>query len=92
MKYFFEIFSLTLESFVCYTAQNMGYKGRKINKIKGAAPIIEYAVLLSIIIAALITISAYLRRAVSSKWRQVGDTFGFGRQYEPSVTRIMKIP
>ncbi len=42
---------------------------------------IEYAVMIAIIIAALIGISIYIKRGLSGKWREVGDTFGFGRQY-----------
>ena len=64
---------------------------KKINRIKGAAPVIEYIVLVVVIIAALASMSEYIRRAVSGKWREVGDVFGFGRQYEPGRTIIEKI-
>ena len=49
---------------------------------------IEYAVLTAIVVAALIAMSGYTKRALSGKWRLVGDTFGYGRQYEPSVTVV----
>lgn len=48
---------------------------------------IEYAVLLAIIVAALVGMSVYLKRALSGKWRDVGDAFGYGRQYEPKITQ-----
>jgi len=37
-------------------------------------------------VAALISMAVYTKRALSGKWRGVGDTFGHGRQYEPGVT------
>lgn len=43
---------------------------------------IEYAVFIAIIVAALIGMSVYIKRALGGKWRQAADTFGFGRQYE----------
>ena len=49
---------------------------------------LEYAVLLTVIVAALFAAQVALRRAVSSKWRQAADAFGDGRQYEPGVTTI----
>ncbi len=48
---------------------------------------IEYAVLTAIVVAAVIGMSVYTKRALSGKWREVGDVFGQGRQYEPGVTR-----
>lgn len=44
---------------------------------------IEYAILIAITVAALIGVSVYLKRSLCGKWRDVGDTFGYGRQYEP---------
>jgi Flp pilus assembly pilin Flp len=49
---------------------------------------VEYAVLVAIVVAALISMAVYTKRALSGKWRGVGDTFGHGRQYEPGVTVI----
>jgi Flp pilus assembly pilin Flp len=64
---------------------------KKLNRIRGAAPVIEYIVLVVVIIAALASMSEYIRRAVSGRWREVGDVFGFGRQYEPGRTIIERI-
>jgi hypothetical protein len=44
-------------------------------------------VLIAVMVAALIGMSVYTERALAGKWRQVGDTFGYGRQYEASVTQ-----
>ena len=49
---------------------------------------IEYAVLTAIVVAAIIAMSGYTKRALSGKWRQVGDAFGYGRQYEPGTTVV----
>ncbi len=49
---------------------------------------VEYAVLMTIVVAALLGMSVYSMRALSGRWRQVGDTFGYGRQYEPGVTAV----
>ena len=48
---------------------------------------IEYAFLIVIIVVALIGMSVYLKRALCGKWREMGDTFGYGRQYEPGLTK-----
>jgi Flp pilus assembly pilin Flp len=44
---------------------------------------IEYAALIVILAAALLSMALYLKRSLSGRWRAVGDTFGFGRQYAP---------
>lgn len=48
---------------------------------------LEYAVLIAIVAASLLAMSVALKRGLSGKWRTVGDTFGYGRQYEPQVTQ-----
>lgn len=50
------------------------------NKQRGFLSL-EYTVLIVIFVAALLAMSIYLKRSYSGKWRQVGDSFGFGRQY-----------
>ena len=57
------------------------------SKLRKAFLSLEYALLIAIIVAALIGISIYLKRAISGRWRTVGDTFGHGRQYYPGVTK-----
>lgn len=44
---------------------------------------IEYAVLVVVVVAAVVGMAVYLKRAFSGRWRDAADTFGHGRQYEP---------
>lgn len=48
---------------------------------------IEYTVLIAIVVAALVGMQVYVRRAICGRWRAAADTFGHGRQYEPGMTR-----
>ena len=58
-----------------------------LNKRAGQSSI-EYAVFLVAMVATLIGLSVYAMRALCGRWRQVGDTFGHGRQFEPGKTVI----
>ena len=49
---------------------------------------IEYAALTAILVAALVGMAVYTKRALCGRWRVVGDTFGAGRQYEPGKTVV----
>ncbi len=49
---------------------------------------LEYAVLTAVAIAALIGMSVVMLRALNGRFRQVGDQFGHGRQYQPGVTVV----
>lgn len=49
---------------------------------KKANIMIEYAVLTAVILAAFLGMSVYLKRAISGRWREAADTFGYGRQYQ----------
>ena len=51
---------------------------------------IEYAALIGIVVAALVGMSVYTKRALMGKWRQAGDTFGHGRQFEPGRTAVTR--
>lgn len=51
----------------------------RLPKQKGTS-IIEYSLLIAVVIAALIGMQFYVKRAVSGNWKQAGDVFGFGRQ------------
>lgn len=53
---------------------------------RGSA-MVEYAALIAVAVAALISMAVYLKRSVNSKYKEVGDALGQGRQYEPGVTR-----
>lgn len=54
---------------------------------KGQATV-EYAVAIAVITAALLGMAIYTKRALTGRWRSVGDTFGFGRQYDPQATTV----
>ena len=56
------------------------------NRRRGSLSI-EYGVLVVVAVAALLAMAVYFKRALGGRWRQVGDAFGYGRQYEPGVTR-----
>lgn len=60
-------------------------------RLRRGVSMVEYAILLLVITAALITMAIYLKRAFSGRWKKAfDDTFGHGRQYEEGVTRIEK--
>ena len=42
---------------------------------------LEYATLIVIVAAAMIGMAIYVKRALSGRWRAVGDAFGYGKQY-----------
>ena len=56
-------------------------KTNQMKKTK-ASLMLEYAVLIAVVVAALVAMSVYFRNAISGRYREAGDTFGFGRQYE----------
>ncbi len=47
---------------------------------------LEYAALIAVVIAALLSMMIYIRRSVSGRYKDIGDVFGHGRQFEPGVT------
>ena len=55
-------------------------------KRKGMS-IIEYSLLIAIVAAALFAMQFYLKRAVSGRWKEAGDVFGFGRQTNKTLLR-----
>jgi len=59
--------------------------GRRASAFRGQSAI-EYAVLIAVAAAALVGMSVYTKRALDGKWRGVGDSFGYGRQYDPVST------
>jgi len=52
------------------------------NKTLKAMSVVEYSLLVAIIVAALLGMQIYLKRAVCARLGQAADTFGFGRQYK----------
>ena len=53
---------------------------------KKAVSIIEYVALLTFLMAAVFLAQKYLVRGIAGRWKEVGDTFGYGRQYDPKKT------
>ena len=49
---------------------------------------VEYVVLIVVVVATLLGMAVYTMRALCGRWRDVGDAFGHGRQFEPGVTVI----
>jgi len=46
-----------------------------------AISVIEYSLIVAVVTAALLGMQIYMKRAISGRWRQAADTFGYGRQY-----------
>jgi hypothetical protein len=46
--------------------------------------------LVAVTVAALLSMAVYVKRSLSGRWRQTGDVFGYGRQYEPGMTTIVR--
>lgn len=57
---------------------------------RGVVSLMEYATLFVVVAAAILAMAIYTKRALGGKWREVGDSFGHGRQYEPSKTVVTK--
>ena len=49
---------------------------------------LEYSLVITILVAALLGIQIYLKRAVIGRWRQAADTFGYGRQYDTPQVKL----
>lgn len=53
---------------------------------KQGMTILEYSVLITVIVCALLAMQVTLRRAISFRWKGAADSFGSGMQYEQGVT------
>ena len=51
--------------------------------MKKAVSLIEYALLVSVVILALIAMKEYLKRAICGRWKSSVDVYSGGRQYSP---------
>lgn len=60
-------------------------KYRQFHGKKGLSAV-EYSVVISIVVVALVAMQFYFKRSLSSRWKDTADVFGFGRVYEPGVT------
>ena len=71
---------------LCHCEPRRGEAISGLSQSKRAFSTLEYAVLTVVVIAALITMSIYIKRAVSGRFKDTADSFGFGRQYDPDHT------
>jgi Flp pilus assembly pilin Flp len=53
-----------------------------------AQTILEYAVVAAVVVAALLAMQSYIKRAIQGKYREAADVFGGGEQYEYEVTQV----
>jgi len=53
---------------------------------KKAFSVVEYTILLVIIIGAYLVMRGYIQRGIFGQWEQTGQSFAFGRQYDPRKT------
>lgn len=49
----------------------------------------EYVVIISIAVAALVAMSAYLKSAIQGRYRESADTFGRSEQYEKGRSMVL---
>jgi len=48
---------------------------------------LEFCIGFAVILLAIVGMFFVIQGAVGGRWKQAGDTFGQGMQYEPGVTR-----
>ena len=53
---------------------------------KKAASALEYTLLVTIILTAILVTQKYVVRGFAGRWKAVGDSFGMGKQYDPQKT------
>jgi len=53
---------------------------------KKAFAVIEYVMVLIIVIGAFLVMRNYIQRGIFGLWGQAGQSFAFGRQYDPQKT------
>jgi hypothetical protein len=61
----------------------MKFASRKNNR---AASIVEYAVLIIMFLAAIILMQKQIARTFFGRWKDMGDTFGYGELYDVNAT------
>ncbi len=52
-----------------------------------ASATVEYSMVIIAFLMALFVMQTYIFRGIAGKWRNVGDSFGSGRQYDPVKTK-----
>lgn len=66
-------------------------KNANIQMKKGTMSL-EYSIVIAVIVAALIGIQIYVKRAICARWKESGDVFGYGRQYDKKTTATYYTP
>ncbi len=56
-------------------------------KNRRGASIIEYAVLIVMFLAAILLMQKSIARTFFGRWKDAGDSFGSGEQYDPNLTK-----
>jgi uncharacterized protein (UPF0333 family) len=59
-------------------------KGKKINKLAKAQSSLEYTVVVAVVVAALISMTAYIKRSAQGNYREQADQIGSA--YDPKNT------
>jgi hypothetical protein len=54
--------------------------------MKKGFSVVEYVVLFVIIISAFLVMRTHMQRGIYSMWGQAGQSFAYGRQYDPQKT------
>ena len=53
---------------------------------KNGFSVVEYTILFVIVVGAFLVMRNYIQRGIYGQWQQSGQTFAFGRQYDPQKT------
>lgn len=56
-------------------------KGALMFSRKNGFTFLEFALLLTVVIAALLAMQIFMKRSLMAKWKNAADSIGFGRQY-----------
>jgi len=55
-------------------------------KRKKGQSILEYITIISLLIGAILVLQKYVARAISGRFKGAGDSWGYGRLYDPDKT------
>ena len=58
----------------------------KLRTKKGVSTV-EYVMMTVAVLAAILIMRAFFIRGLGGRWKQAGDSIGFGRLYQPGVTK-----
>src|SRR5262245_9972749 len=55
-------------------------------RTRRASTAMEFIMLFLMVMGAMLIFQKFFMRAIGGRWKSVGDSFGFGRQYSPTKT------